>query len=204
MPESESSQNANSDDFNRDFNRDFREILHSAIRGDSAARCELFLLIQPQVEQYLEQQSGLSLRRKIQIDDMCQDVFLRALRVLTTLPETATKEDFYNLVLQNAQWTVLDAVKKNEKFKGESNVPGGIVSIPLDPDASGGEALLVEREESKWLHALIQRLDDIYSSVLWLKLDGLETSEIAERLGVTQDVVRKRYQRAIESIRKIT
>ena len=153
---------------------------------------------------YLEQQSGLSLRRKIQVDDMCQDVFLRALRVLENLPETASTQDFINLVLKNAQWTILDAVKKNENFKGESNVPGGLVSIPIDPDVVGGEALVIEREESEWLHALIERLDEIYASVLWLKLDGLETAEIADRLSITPAVVRKRYQRAIEALRQIT
>ncbi|OUU23203.1 MAG: hypothetical protein CBC13_06290 [Planctomycetia bacterium TMED53] len=187
-----------------DIEADFSATLRSAIRGDSSARSHLFSLVQPKIQMYLEQQSGLSLRRKIQVDDMCQDVFLRALRVLENLPETASTQDFINLVLKNAQWTILDAVKKNENFKGESNVPGGLVSIPIDPDVVGGEALVIEREESEWLHALIERLDEIYASVLWLKLDGLETAEIADRLSITPAVVRKRYQRAIEALRQIT
>ena len=187
-----------------DIEADFSATLRSAISGDSSARSHLFSLVQPKIQMYLEQQSGLSLRRKIQVDDMCQDVFLRALRVLENLPETASTQDFINLVLKNAQWTILDAVKKNENFKGESNVPGGLVSIPIDPDVVGGEALVIEREESEWLHALIERLDEIYASVLWLKLDGLETAEIADRLSITPAVVRKRYQRAIEALRQIT
>lgn len=183
---------------------DFSAILNRAIHGDSHSRSALFEQIQPKLELYLSQQSGLSLRRKIQIEDMCQDVFLRALKVLTTLPEEATQQDFLNLVLKNAHWTVLDAVKKNERFKGESNIPGGIVSVPLDPDAHGGEALIIEREESEWLHGLINRLEENYSSVLWLKLDGLETAEVAERLGISQDLVRKRYQRALEKLKQFT
>ena len=183
---------------------EFSAILNRAIHGDSHSRSALFERIQPKLEMYLSQQSGLSLRRKIQIEDMCQDVFLRALKVLTTLPEEATPQDFLNLVLKNAHWTVLDAVKKNERFKGESNIPGGIVSVPLDPDAHGGEALIIEREESEWLHGLVERLEENYSSVLWLKLDGLETAEVAERLGISQDLVRKRYQRAIEKLKQFT
>jgi len=183
---------------------EFSAILNRAIHGDSHSRSALFEQIQPKLELYLSQQSGLSLRRKIQIEDMCQDVFLRALKVLTTLPEEATQQDFLNLVLKNAHWTVLDAVKKNERFKGESNIPGGIVSVPLDPDAHGGEALIIEREESEWLHGLVERLDESYSSVLWLKLDGLETAEVSERLGISQDLVRKRYQRAIEKLKQFT
>ncbi|MGB1396206.1 MAG: RNA polymerase sigma factor [Planctomycetota bacterium] len=183
---------------------EFSAILNSAIHGDSHSRSALFEQIQPKLELYLSQQSGLSLRRKIQIEDMCQDVFLRALKVLTTLPEEATQQDFLNLVLKNAHWTVLDAVKKNERFKGESNIPGGIVSVPLDPDAHGGEALIIEREESEWLHGLIDRLEENYSSVLWLKLDGLETAEVSERLGISQELVRKRYQRAIDKLKQFT
>ena len=183
---------------------EFSAILNRAIHGNSHSRSALFEQIQPKLELYLSQQSGLNLRRKIQIEDMCQDVFLRALKVLTTLPEEATQQDFLNLVLKNAHWTVLDAVKKNERFKGESNIPGGIVSVPLDPDAHGGEALIIEREESEWLHGLVERLDESYSSVLWLKLDGLETAEVSERLGISQDLVRKRYQRAIEKLKQFT
>lgn len=182
----------------------FPAILNRAIHGDSHSRSALFEQIQPKLEMYLSQQSGLSLRRKIQIDDMCQDVFLRALKVLKTLPEDATQQDFLNLVLKNARWTVLDAVKKNERFMGESNIPGGIVSVPLDPDVHGGEALIIEREDSEWLHGLIDRLEDSYSSVLWLKLDGLETTEVAERLGISKELVRKRYQRAIEKLKQFT
>ena len=88
----------------------FSAVLTKAIHGDSHSRSALFEQIQPKLELYLSQQSGLNLRRKIQIEDMCQDVFLRALKVLTTLPEEATQQDFLNLVLKNAHWTVLDAV----------------------------------------------------------------------------------------------
>ena len=96
-----------------DLETEFSATLRSAICGDSSARSHLFSLVQPKIQIYLKQQSGLSLRRKIQVDDMCQDVFLIALKVLETLPETASMQDFINLVLKNAQWTVLDAVTKN-------------------------------------------------------------------------------------------
>ena len=101
------SQSGNASIHGRD---EFSAILNSAIHGDSHSRSAHFEQIQPKLELYLSQQSGLSLRRKIQIEDMCQDVFLRALKVLTTLPEEATQQDFLNLVLKNAHWTVLDAV----------------------------------------------------------------------------------------------
>lgn len=187
-----------------DGSSEFNQVLRRAIRGDSSARSDLFLRIHPKLVLYLQQQSGISLRRKVQLDDLCQEVFLRALPILNSLPVDAEENDFQNLVLKNAHWAVLDAVKKNERFKGESNIPGGIVSIPLDPDQQGGEFLVIDREESEWLHGLIERLEDAYSEVLWLKLDGLKTTEIADQLEISEELVRKRYQRAIEKLRVLT
>ena len=178
----------------------FQDILTNAMLGVDSARSELFEKVHPEIERYLSQQASISLKRKIQVDDLCQEVFLRALKVIDVLGIDSDYDDFLKLVLQNAKWTVLDAVKSLQKFEGESNIPGGIVSIPVDIDLVGGEVLAIQREESEWLHSLIDELDDDYSSVMWLKLDGKSTQQISEQLSISTELVRKRYQRAVEKI----
>ena len=103
--------------------------------GVDSARSELFEKVHPEIERYLSQQASISLKRKIQVDDLCQEVFLRALKVIDVLGIDSDYDDFLKLVLQNAKWTVLDAVKSLQKFEGEHR-PLSLASEP-SPSVSG-------------------------------------------------------------------
>ena len=56
----------------------------------------------------------------------------------------------------------------------------------------------------QWLHSLISPLPDDDARVVWLRLDGLKSDEIAQLLSISPELVRKRHQRAVEKLRQLT
>ena len=136
------------------------------------------------------------------MDDVCDDVLLRGIKAIHSFTRDADVNGFRRLMLQHARWQVLDSARAEDRFEGESNVPGGVMSVPADLSANSTEELLIEREKVEWLHSLILRLSADIASVLWLRIDGLTTKEIARELDISQDLVRKRHQRGIEELRR--
>jgi threonine aldolase len=45
---------------------------------------------------------------------------------------------------------------------------------------------------------------DDHASIVWLRLDGLKSDEIAQLLSISPELVRKRHQRAVEKLRQLT
>ena len=170
--------------------------------GDPGARSDLFDAVLPRLQQFLIPKLGAKLQRHTDLDDICQDVFLRGFKAIHSLDPDADYRQFVGLILQHAKWQVLDAGRSNSRFSGESNVPGGVMTIPADGDQNNGEVLLFMREKVDGLHRLISKLPDDLAQVVWLRLDGLPDAKIGNLLSITPELVRKRHQRAIEKLRQ--
>jgi RNA polymerase sigma-70 factor (ECF subfamily) len=172
--------------------------------GDPRARSDLFDAVLPRLQQFLIPKLGAKLQRHTDLDDLCQDVFLRGIKAIHSLDQGADYGQFVGLILQHAKWQTIDAARSQARFAGESNVPGGVMSIAADDDPENGEVLLFMREKVDWLHTLISRLPDDLAKVIWLRLDGLPDARISDLLSITPELVRKRHQRAIEQLRQFT
>ena len=170
--------------------------------GDPGARSDLFDAVLPRLQQFLIPKLGAKLQRHTDLDDICQDVFLRGVKAMHSLDPDADYRQFVGLILQHAKWQAVDAGRSNSRFAGESNVPGGVMEIPADGDQGDGEVLLFMREKVDGLHRLISKLPDDLARVVWLRLDGLPDAKIGELLLITPELVRKRHQRAIEKLRQ--
>jgi RNA polymerase sigma-70 factor (ECF subfamily) len=169
--------------------------------GDPGARSKLFDAVLPRLQQFLIPKLGAKLLRHTDLDDICQEVFLRGVKAIHSLDPDADYRQFVGLILQHAKWQALDTGKSNSRFEGESNVPGGVMSIPVDGDQNNGEVLLFMRENVDGLHRLISKLPDDLAKVVWLRLDGLPDAKIGNLLSITPELVRKRHQRAIGKLR---
>ncbi len=180
---------------------DSAQLIRLARSGDANARSQLFVRVLPRLQQYLIPRIGPAVSRHTDMDDVCQEVLLRGIKAIHSLREDADFKDFERLILQHAKWQVVDSARAEDRFEGESNVPGGVMSVPADLNANSGEVILIEREQVEWLHSLILKLSDDIASVLWLRIDGLTTGEIAQELGISQDLVRKRHQRGVAELR---
>ena len=185
--------------------KDPRDHLVSPARaGDASARSGLFDAVLPRIQQFLIPKMGSKLQRHTDLDDVCQEIFIRGIKAIHALEPNSGYRDFEALMLQHARWQVVDSARAEGRFEGESNVPGGLMTIPIDADVDQGEGLLIEREDVEWLHSLISRLPDDHANIVWLRLDGFKSDEIAQMLSISPELVRKRHQRAVETLRKLT
>lgn len=126
--------------------------------------------------------------------DLVQETFTRTWQ---TLSEGATIENlraFFYRVLTNA---IIDDSRKKKAVSLDTMVEGGFA--PTDEHAV---ELVYERTVIRETHKLLATLPDEYRLPLVMRhLDGLTPREIAEILGVTENVVSVRINRAINKLR---
>lgn len=156
------------------------ELVAAARAGDRSAYGRLFDRFAPMVH-------GLLLARvpRADVDDLLQDVFLQAMRRLSSL---RSPEAF-------AGW--LAAIARN---RARDHWRRGEDHVELPPDLAGaphpeGEALAVL--------ATIRGLPEAYRETLVLRLvEGMTGPEIAERTGLTAGSVRVNLHRGMQLLRE--
>lgn len=135
-------------------------------------------------------------------EDLAQDTFLRAFRMLPSLRDPAV---FSSWLLGIANHVCIDwhrARRHLAELDPQEPEPAGAVAPhrppPTQPDAAA------EREEAvRLLLESLDRLPETYRVTLVLKhLDGLSCQEIADRLGVAIGTVTSRLTRGYKLLRE--
>jgi RNA polymerase sigma-70 factor (ECF subfamily) len=131
----------------------------------------------------------LSGRREV-AEDLFQDAWLSVARSADRLDEDTDLAAWLFTVARNRyrswrRWAVLDFTRR-ELFAREA-----------DEVAPGPEAAATARAEVAELAAALARIAPAHREVLLLALvEGLETAQVAEVLGIREDAARKRLSRA--------
>jgi RNA polymerase sigma-70 factor (ECF subfamily) len=154
----------------------------AARAGDRAAFGRLY-------SRYLGMVHGLLLARvpRTDVDDLVQEVFLQAMRKLSTLRDAAAFGGWLAMIARN---------RANDFFrstKPETELVDDLPSASGKPDAEAIAAL-----------AAIRRLPEAYRETLILRLvEGMSGAEIAERTGLTPGSVRVNLHRGMAQLREI-
>lgn len=163
------------------------KLVDAARDGDRAAFGHLY-------ESYVRMVHGVLLARVPpgEVDDLVQDVFVKALHRLSTLRETGSfgawlaaiarnqANDYYRRSVPEDQLT--DDTPDNE---GKCEISGG--------DREGQAAAVLDA---------VRRLPDAYRETLILRLvEGMTGPEIAARTGMTHGSVRVNLHRGMEQLR---
>jgi DNA-directed RNA polymerase specialized sigma24 family protein len=85
---------------------------------------------------------GSRWQRHTDLEDICQEIFIRGIKAIHSLAPDSGYRDFEALMLQHASWQVVDSARAVGRFEGESNVPGELMTIPIDLDIDRGSVLL--------------------------------------------------------------
>lgn len=154
--------------------------------GDRAAFGQLY-------QRYARMVHGVLLARVPvgDVDDLVQDVFIRALRRLSTLRETASFGGWLAAIARNVA---------NDYHR--RSVP----EEPLTDDASGEEIQCGtsggDQDESAAILEAVMSLSETYRETLILRLvEGMTGPEIAARTGMTHGSVRVNLHRGMEQLR---
>jgi len=172
------------------------ELVRKARRGDGRAFGRLVERYQGLLMLVAFRRSG----RQSECEDIVQEAFVRAYRALGSLDEP---ERFRGWVAQIASNIALDRVRRRSPVVSFDQDSGLIRCLP--PGRGPGPSARVEREEDRHrLVAAVESLPETYQvPVVMRHLEGLPYREIARRLGIREDALRKRIHRAHEMLGRL-
>ncbi len=126
------------------------------------------------------------------VDDLVQDVFIRALRRLSTLRETASFGAWLAAIARNV------AHDYHRRSVPEEPLPDDAPDQDVQYGTSGGDQ---DRPSAAILEAVMS-LSETYRETLVLRLvEGMTGPEIAARTGMTHGSVRVNLHRGMEQLR---
>jgi len=131
-------------------------------------------------------------------EDVVQEAFVRAFRSLATLDRP---ERFKSWLCRICSNVALDRVRRRSPVASFDQDSGLMRALPPGEGARPSARAEVEEERDR-LIAAIERLPEIYQVPVVLRhVEGLAYRDIARRLGIREDALRKRIHRANEILR---
>lgn len=176
------------------LDRELLQIVQEASRLEQKVT-RLFELLRDPVYRYLT----LILGNRSDAEDLTQEVFLR---LYASLAKGQAVENVRAWLFRVAQNLAVDLLRKAHRIEPlEPEVWAEFCLRRLDPSPSA-ELQMLEQEQRKAFLADLWRVSPQERHCLFLRLEGLSYSEIAEVLGISSTTVPTFLSRAIKKLRK--
>jgi RNA polymerase sigma-70 factor (ECF subfamily) len=148
------------------------------------------------------------LRNEEDARDAVQDGFISAFRSLDDFGGRCQVSTWLHRITVNAALMKLRSRRRKPEDPIEDLLPSfledGHHARHPHEWRDTGEALLASREDRAFVRAAIDRLPDSYRTVLLLRdIEELDTAEVAQVLGVSDNVVKVRLHRARQALRTL-
>jgi RNA polymerase sigma-70 factor (ECF subfamily) len=174
-------------------------------KGDQEAFARLLEKYRARLAVMIHYRLGAGLRRDADVDDVLQETFLRAYRDIEGFDYKAPGS-FMSWLARIAEHVIVDAARSQNRlkragehvpFRSESN-PGG--TEPADYHTPS--RVFAENESLGQFVETLARLPEDYRRVILLaKVEGLSTSEVAQRLEKSNEATSLLLHRAIKRLR---
>jgi RNA polymerase sigma-70 factor (ECF subfamily) len=178
---------------------------------DAAALAEFIEAARPKLLAFIERQLGPALRRKVEPDDIYQEVNVACVRSLEEV-DLADRELFAWLC-QVAERRIIDAHRKfygTQKRSagrevpldvlGTATNPIGLIDLLVASFTSPSEAFSRDQREVQLLSAMKTLPDEAQEALRLRYVEGLPSKEIAERLQKTDGAVRVLLTRSLKKL----
>jgi RNA polymerase sigma-70 factor (ECF subfamily) len=159
---------------------------------------------------YIERQLGAALRRKVEPEDILQEVAVEAVRVLG---QGEAPRDPFAWLCEVAQRRIIDAHRRffdaQKRDAGRevaigapSNETraGGLVNLLVATMTSPSQAFSRNQREFKVQQALMELPEEAREAIRLRYVENLPTKEIADRLGKTDGAVRVLLTRTLKKL----
>jgi len=183
--------------------------------GSAAGRQRLLALLdekRPQLLAYINRQLGARLKQKVEAEDILQETTIDAVR--RTAEFEQLQRDPFGWLCQIAEHRLIDAHRRF--FQAQKRAGEREVSIDADRADDGGKfadllaasmttpSQAFSRNQKEFqLQIALQELPEETREVLRLRyVDGLQTKEIAERLGKTDGAIRVLLTRSVQKLQE--
>jgi RNA polymerase sigma-70 factor (ECF subfamily) len=192
------------------------ETLLAQLRGgDREALANYLVMRRPQLMAFIDRRLGTALRRKIELDDLFQEVSAEAVRSLDDIDLSDRKP--FNWLCQIAERRIIDAhrrffgsqkrdagreVSLNAVGRADTTKPG-LVNLLVASMTSASQVFSRDQKQMRMLSALQSLPADQREVLQFRYLDSLPTKEIAERVGKTDGAVRVMLTRALAKLQRM-
>jgi RNA polymerase sigma-70 factor, ECF subfamily len=182
---------------------------------DSSALGEFLALRRPQLLAYIEHQLGAGLRRKLEPEDVYQEVSVEAVRSLPLI--NLGDRDPFSWLCQIAERRIIDAHRRffgaQKRDAGREvplGTPGGddtqhaaIIDLLVASMTTASKAFSRNLREVRLLEALATLPEEHREALRLRYLEGLPSKEIAQRLGKSDGAVRVMLTRSLDKLHKL-
>jgi RNA polymerase sigma-70 factor (ECF subfamily) len=197
-------------------NQHLRNLVDRVRRGDASALADFVQAKRPQLLAFIEKQLSGSLRRKVDPEDLLQEISAEAVRVL---PQVELSErDPFSWLCQIAERRIIDAHRRffgAQKRDAGREVPlqggrGGadderspLVDLLIVSMTSPSSAFSRNHRESLLLAALEKLPAEQRDALRMRYVEGLPSKEIADRMQKTDGAIRVMLTRSLKRLQEI-
>lgn len=183
-------------------------------RHDVDALAEYFVAHRNGLMAFIDHQLGAGLRRKVEVDDIFQELSVEAVRAL---PEADLAErEVFGWLCQIAERRIIDAhrrffgaQKRDAAREVPLGTPGGdsqhaaIIDLLVASMTTPTQALSRNMKEARLLEAIATLPDDQREALRLRYVEGLPSKDIAARLGKSDGSVRVMLTRSLARLQRI-
>lgn len=182
-------------------------LLEQARAGDDAALSRAFEKHRRRLTVLVHFKLSSENRGFSEVEDVVQEVFLRAFRDLDRFSYQSSGS-FLRWLSSIADHAIVDRVRyRNRERRAGQEVPFRSESNPMGPepaDTKTPSRLFAQQEAVARLLARLELLPEDYrQAIVMAKIEGLSTVEMAERLGKSREAVALLVYRAVKRFRAI-
>lgn len=182
--------------------------------GDTDALAQYLVVRNRHLLAFIERQLGPALRRKLEADDILQEVSIEAVRSLGKID--LSERDPFSWLCQVAERRIIDAhrrffeaQKRDAGREASLGSPGGdsqhaaIVDLLAASMTTASQAFSRNLREVKLMEALAKLPDDQREALRLRYIEGLPSKEIAERIGKSDGAVRVMLTRSLGKLQDL-
>jgi len=180
-------------------------------KGDAAALAQYIEASRGKLLAFIERQLGPALRRKIEPDDIYQEVSVACVRSLAEVD--LAQRELFAWLCQVAERRIIDAHRKffgTQKraagrevpleVLGTATNPIGLIDLLVASLTTPSEAFSRDQREVQLLTAMKTLPDEAQEALRLRYVEGLPSKEIAERLQKTDGAVRVLLTRSLKKL----
>lgn len=139
------------------------------------------------------------LNNRQQAEDTVQDAFIKIMKYMPQI-NRGKRTMTTSLVVNIIRNTAIDRYRRNQK---ESQLFGGEIDESIADYNDELISHIETDEEQQYLNNLLHKIKPIDREIITMKcFYELSTKDIAQKLKITEEAVRKRYQRAKENVKQ--
>ncbi len=182
--------------------------------GDTTALGEFISLRRLPLLAYIERRLGTALRRKLEPEDLLQEVSAEALRALPTA--VLGDRDPFGWLCQLAEFRIIDAHRRyfgSQKraagreisldAPGNNSSGGGLIHLLAASMTSASQAFSRDQKQLRMFAALDQLPQDHREALRLRYLEGLPSKEIAQRLKKSDGAIRVMLTRSLAKLQSL-